>query len=77
MLRPDGAHLFLTGELASRRRGLGAGDGGALIRRQRYRLAIDAPAGERQHGARNLVLLVVRELANGFQRLFEQLGHRA
>lgn len=75
MLGPNGAYLLLAGEFASRSRGLGAGDGSALIGREWHRLAIDAPAGQRQHGARNLILLVSRQLSNGFHGVFKQFGH--
>ena len=67
MLDPNGAYLLLAGEFASRSRRLGAGDSGTLIKRKWHRLAINAPAGERHHGAGNLVLLVSGQPSNDFQ----------
>jgi hypothetical protein len=67
--------LLLGREFASRSCSLGTGDGSALIGRKRHWFAVNALTRQRQHCARDIVLLLGWELPNGFQSLFKQFGH--
>jgi hypothetical protein len=72
---PHGTYLFVAGKFAARGGGFRGGDSGAFVNRQRDRRFVVRP-GHPQHGAGDVVLLVRRQIAHGFECIFEKLCHR-
>jgi len=75
MLRPDGAHLFVSGKLAAVGLREGLVEGGHLLGSELDNRLIFASELEKHAGER--VLRVRREVAEGRDGLLEQLGHAA
>jgi hypothetical protein len=70
---PDGFDFLICREFSECRRGLGTLDRSLFIGGQLHRHLL--LAGEAEHEACNLILLIRRQATRSFNSLFKQFGH--